>query len=262
MIVAGSRSELAKARADLMALPGGRVKAGPTLALVPTMGALHEGHRSLMRLARERADRVAVSIFVNPLQFGPEEDFSRYPRTLDADLEICAEEGVGLVFAPAADDMYPPGRQVGVSSGHIGTLAEGAFRPGHFDGMLTVVLKLFNLVRPEVAVFGQKDAQQLTLIRRMVADLDLPVTIVGAPTVREPDGLAISSRNRYLTTADRRTALALSRALLAGAGQHTSAAVREAASTVLDEATRATPPLVLDYLTLVDPETFDEVPDR
>jgi pantoate--beta-alanine ligase len=261
LIVASGIGELADARADLMAVPTGHAVERPSLALVPTMGALHEGHRSLMRLARDRADLVAVSIFVNPLQFGPSEDFSRYPRTFDADLEVCAEEGVGLVFAPSAREMYPPGHQVGVSAGPMGDLAEGVFRPGHFDGVLTVVLKLFNLVRPDVAVFGRKDVQQLTLIRRMVTDLDLPITIVGAPTVREPDGLALSSRNRYLTPADRRTALALSRALFAGAAEHTPAAVRRAASAVLAEAARATPPLALDYLTLADPGTFTEVPD-
>ncbi|MFC4591305.1 pantoate--beta-alanine ligase [Sphaerisporangium corydalis] len=235
--------------------------AGGTLALVPTMGALHEGHRSLIRLAREHAGHVAVSIFVNPLQFGPGEDFSRYPRTFEADLEVCASEGVGLVFAPAADEMYRPGRQVGLSSGHMGTVVEGAFRPGHFDGVLTVVMKLFNLVQPDTAVFGQKDAQQLALIRRMVADLDLPIAIVGAPTLREPDGLALSSRNRYLSADDRATALALSSALREGAREAVPGEILRAARAVLDEAARATPPLLLDYLALVDPATFAAVPE-
>jgi pantoate--beta-alanine ligase len=252
LIVASDSPELAAARADL---------AGMTLALVPTMGALHVGHRSLIRLAGEHADRVAVSIFVNPLQFGPAEDFSRYPRTFDADLQVCAEEGASLVFAPSAADMYLPDRQVGVSAGPMGDVAEGAFRPGHFDGVLTVVLKLFNLVRPDVAVFGQKDAQQLALIRRMTADLNLPVTILGAPTVRDPDGLAVSSRNRYLSAADRATALALSQALQAGARERGPKEIRDAASAVLDAAARATPPLILDYLTLVNPSTFGEVDD-
>ncbi|MBG0826759.1 pantoate--beta-alanine ligase [Planomonospora sp. ID67723] len=251
VIVANDRAELVEARRVL------GVGAGATLALVPTMGALHEGHRSLMRLARERADHVAVSIFVNPLQFGPGEDFSRYPRTFDADLEICAAEGAGVVFAPSAEDMYLPDRQVGVSAGEMGTIAEGAFRPGHFDGMLTVVLKLFNLVRPDVAVFGRKDAQQLALIRRMVTDLDLPIDIVGAPTVREPDGLALSSRNRYLSAQDRVAALALSRALFAGAERSTPAEIRRAARAVLD----AEPAVDVDYLILADPATFAEVGD-
>lgn len=245
-IVARNRTDLIEARRD------------GTLALVPTMGALHEGHRSLIRLARERADQVVVSIFVNPLQFGPGEDFARYPRTFDADLEACREEGVDVVFAPSADDMYPPGRQVSVSAGEMGRIVEGASRPGHFDGMLTVVLKLFNLVRPDLAVFGQKDAQQLALIRRMAADLDVPVEIIGAPTVREPDGLALSSRNRYLSAGERRVALTLSRALLAAADEPGAAQVRATAAKVLAE---APPELEVDYLVLVDPATFTEVPD-
>ncbi|WP_061291210.1 pantoate--beta-alanine ligase [Herbidospora cretacea] len=245
LTVAGNRAELEGARR-----PG-------SYALVPTMGALHEGHRSLIRLAHEQADRVIVSIFVNPLQFGPNEDFGRYPRTFDSDLEVCGEEGVSVVFAPAVEDMYLPDRQVSVSAGAMGTVAEGAFRPGHFDGVLTVVLKLFNLTRPDVAVFGQKDAQQLALIRRMVADLDVPVRIVAGRTVREPDGLALSSRNRYLSADDRVTALHLSKALDAGARNPQRA--KEAAKAVLEEAARLKPPLLLDYLTLADPATFEEV---
>lgn len=245
LTVAGNRAELEGARR-----PG-------SYALVPTMGALHEGHRSLIRLAHEQADHVIVSIFVNPLQFGPNEDFGRYPRTFDSDLEVCGEEGVSVVFAPAVEDMYLPERQVSVSAGAMGTVAEGAFRPGHFDGVLTVVLKLFNLTRPDVAVFGQKDAQQLALIRRMVADLDVPVRIVAGQTVREPDGLALSSRNRYLSADDRVTALHLSKALDAGARNPQRA--KEAAKAVLEEAARLKPPLLLDYLTLADPATFEEV---
>jgi pantoate--beta-alanine ligase len=260
LIVARDRSELLAARAGLGIGRAGRYGAdGGALALVPTMGALHEGHRSLIRLAREHADHVAVSIFVNPLQFGPNEDFSRYPRTFDADLEVCEAEGVSMVFAPAAEVMYLPDRQVGVSSGQMGTVVEGAFRPGHFDGVLTVVLKLFNLVQPDAAVFGQKDAQQIALIRRMVADLNLPITIIGAPTIREPDGLALSSRNRYLSAADRVTALALSAALREGARQTRPKDILHAAHAVLDEAARADPPLVLDYLSLVHPATFTAV---
>ncbi|RBQ14198.1 pantoate--beta-alanine ligase [Spongiactinospora rosea] len=251
VIVAGDRAELDIARGEL---GGGR------LALVPTMGALHEGHRSLIRLARQYADHVVVSIFVNPLQFAPDEDFSRYPRTFQADLDACAAEGVNVVFAPSPEAMYRPDRQVSVSAGPMGAIVEGTFRPGHFDGVLTVVNKLFNLVRPDVAVFGRKDAQQLAIIRRMVLDLDLPIEIIGGETVREPDGLALSSRNRYLSEADRRTALALSRALRAGAAQHGPDAIKRAAGEVLDAAARAEPPLKLDYLALVDPLTFTEVP--
>ncbi|TYB59113.1 pantoate--beta-alanine ligase [Nonomuraea sp. PA05] len=244
LIVARGREDLVKAR-----------RTG-TVALVPTMGALHEGHRSLIRQARVRADQVVVSIFVNPLQFAPNEDFSRYPRTFDADLEVCREEGVDVVFHPAAEDMYAADRQVSVSAGEMGRVVEGASRPGHFDGVLTIVLKLFNLVQPDLAVFGQKDAQQLALIRRMVADLDLPVEILGAPTVREPDGLALSSRNRYLSDGDRQVAVALSQALRAGAARLTPAEIRQTARAVLDE---AGPGLDLDYLALVDPATFAEV---
>ncbi|GAA3253557.1 pantoate--beta-alanine ligase [Nonomuraea helvata] len=244
LIVARSRDDLVKARR------GGEV------ALVPTMGALHEGHRSLIRQARARADQVVVSIFVNPLQFGPSEDFSRYPRTFDSDLDVCRAEGVDVVFHPDVEVMYASDRQVSVSAGHMGTIVEGAYRPGHFDGVLTVVLKLFNLVQPDLAVFGQKDAQQLALIRRMVADLDLPIEILGAPTVREPDGLALSSRNRYLSDDDRQVALALSRALRAGAAQLTPARIRAAAQEVLDAAGHG---LEVDYLALVDPATFADV---
>jgi pantoate--beta-alanine ligase len=246
LIVARNRDDLAKARGT------GHV------ALVPTMGALHEGHRSLIREARVRANQVVVSIFVNPLQFGPSEDFSRYPRTFDADLDVCRAEDVDVVFAPLAEDMYLPDRQVSVCSGTMGSLVEGASRPGHFDGVLTVVLKLFHLVHPDLAIFGQKDAQQLAMIRRMVADLDLPIEIIGAPTVREPDGLALSSRNRYLSAQDRTAALALSRALRAGAAELTPARIRASARAVLDE---SGPGLDLDYLALVDPSTFTEVND-
>ncbi|MEV8636132.1 pantoate--beta-alanine ligase [Streptosporangium sp. NPDC051023] len=251
VIVAGDRAGLLKAKRTLGI---GAASGEGTLALVPTMGALHKGHRSLMRLARERADHVAVSIFVNPLQFGPNEDFSRYPRTFDVDLEACADEGVSIVFAPSAEDMYAQDRQVSVSAGKMGTVVEGAFRPGHFDGVLTVVLKLFNLVQPDVAVFGRKDAQQLAMIRRMVTDLNLPISIVGAPTAREADGLALSSRNRYLSPHERHTALALSRALFAGAERRAPKEILGAARAVLEGESG----ISLDYLVLVDPATFTE----
>jgi pantoate--beta-alanine ligase len=229
--------------------------------MVPTMGALHEGHRSLIGRAGELADSVVVSIFVNPLQFGPNEDLDRYPRTFDADLAICAAEGVAVVFAPTLEVMYPVPNEITISAGRMGTIVEGACRPGHFDGVLTVVLKLFNLVRPDCVLFGEKDAQQLAVIRRMVTDLALSIEIVGCPTVREPDGLALSSRNRFLAPGERATALALSRALRAGASAPGPSGALRAARAVLDEAVKSDPPLELDYLVLVDPATFTPVPD-
>ncbi|HLL32423.1 MAG TPA: pantoate--beta-alanine ligase, partial [Streptomyces sp.] len=193
-------------------------------AVVMTMGALHEGHATLIRTARERVGRkgyVVVTVFVNPLQFGAGEDLDRYPRTLEADLKTAGQAGADIVFAPSVDEMYPDGRpEITLRAGAMGERLEGASRPGHFDGMLTVVTKLLHLTRPDVAFFGQKDAQQLALIRRMVRDLNFPVEIVGVPTVREEDGLALSSRNRYLSPQERRTALALSRALFAAQDRH------------------------------------------
>ncbi|MFD5100318.1 pantoate--beta-alanine ligase, partial [Streptomyces albidochromogenes] len=188
-------------------------------AVVMTMGALHEGHATLIRAARSHVGPegfVVVTVFVNPLQFGAGEDLDRYPRTLDADLALAKRSGANAVFAPSADEVYPGGEpQVRITAGPMGERLEGASRPGHFDGMLTVVAKLLHLTGPDVAFFGQKDAQQLALIRRMARDLNFPVEIVGVPTVREEDGLALSSRNRYLAPGERRTALALSRALFA-----------------------------------------------
>ncbi|MFF5146576.1 pantoate--beta-alanine ligase [Streptomyces sp. NPDC013157] len=193
-------------------------------AVVMTMGALHEGHATLIRAAREIAGpdgEVVVTVFVNPLQFGAGEDLDRYPRTLDADLKIAEQAGADVVFAPSVDEVYPGGQpQVRVTAGPMGTRLEGASRPGHFDGVLTVVAKLLHLTRPDAALFGQKDAQQLAVIRRMVRDLNFGIEIVGVPTVREADGLALSSRNRYLSADDRRTALTLSRALFAGRDRH------------------------------------------
>jgi pantoate--beta-alanine ligase len=225
---------------------------GP-VALVPTMGALHEGHRSLVRAAKQRASTVVVSVFVNPTQFGPNEDFDRYPRTWDADLAALAEEGADLVFHPDVDEVYPSGALgVTVHPGPLGEVLEGAVRPGHFAGVLTVVAKLFGLVRPDVALFGEKDYQQLTLIRAMARELALGVEAVGVPTVREEDGLALSSRNRYLDPAERAAALAISAALRAGAaaGPEGADAVLSAARAVL-AAERA---LVPDYLELTDPD--------
>jgi pantoate--beta-alanine ligase len=223
---------------------------GP-VALVPTMGALHEGHRTLVRAARERAATVVVSVFVNPTQFGPGEDFDRYPRTWDGDLAALADEGADVVFHPPVDEVYPP-KAVGVTvdPGRLGTVLEGAVRPGHFAGVLTVVAKLFGLVRPDVALFGEKDYQQLTLIRAMARELALPVEVVGVPTVREDDGLALSSRNRYLDPAQRSVARTISAALRAGAaaGPAGAGAVLAAARGVLD----AEPSLLQDYLELTD----------
>lgn len=223
------------------------------VALVPTMGALHEGHRALVRAARQRSASVVVSVFVNPTQFGPGEDYDRYPRTWDADLAALAEEGADLVFHPGVDDVYPRGSLgVTVDPGPLGGVLEGAVRPGHFAGVLTVVSKLFGLVRPDVAVFGEKDYQQLTLIRAMARELALGVDVVGVETVREDDGMALSSRNRYLTPELRRAAAAISAALRAGAaaGPQGADAVLVAARSVLARA----PELVSDYLELTDPD--------
>jgi pantoate--beta-alanine ligase len=249
-----TRNGLAAARA---ALPG-------PVVLVPTMGALHDGHRSPLRLARELAGpggSVLVSVFVNPLQFGPAEDFERYPRSLEHDLVTCAEEGVSAVFAPDRAQMYPTEPMITVNPGPVGGMLEGRSRPGFFAGVLTVVLKLFQLTSPDIAVFGAKDAQQLALIRQMVTDLDLSVQIAVAPLYRDPDGLAASSRNAYLLAAERISALVLSRALAAAkaaAGQGPAAALA-AARRVLAAAATASPPVRLDYLALVDPATFAEV---
>jgi pantoate--beta-alanine ligase len=228
------------------------------------MGALHDGHRALLRRGREISGSkgsLVVSVFVNPLQFEAGADLARYPRDLARDVAVCAEEGVDVVFAPLVEQMYPAEQRVTVDPGRAGELLEGAFRPGFFRGVLTVVLKIFNLVRPDTAVFGQKDAQQLFLVRRMVADLNLNIDIVQVPTVREPDGLATSSRNSYLSAADRITAQALSRALRTGAAaaSHGRVSVLKSARAELDAAAHAEPPLVTDYLELVDPATFDVV---
>ena len=246
---------LATTRAELASLLQDARAGGHPVGLVPTMGALHEGHASLIRAARERvaADgRVVVSIFVNPLQFGAGEDLDRYPRTLEADLDLCAREGVDVVFAPGVDEVYPGGDpQVTVEPGPLADVLEGRTRPGHFRGVLTVVAKLLGLVRPDVAVFGQKDYQQLVLVRRMVLDLNMGVEIVGAPTVREDDGLALSSRNRYLDGDQRVAATALSRALRAARGS-----AEYGVAVALDEArTELREHLVdLDYVVITDPD--------
>lgn len=226
---------------------------GRRVTLVPTMGALHDGHRELMRRARSiPGSTTVVSIFVNPRQFRPTEDFDRYPRAFDADLEMCREEGVELVFAPDVDTMYPAGFTTSIDPGPLGDELEGAVRPGHFAGMLTVVNKLFAICVPDVAFFGEKDWQQLALIKRMVRDLDIDVHVVGVPTVRERDGLARSSRNAYLDESQRQQAVAISAALSAGqyAGEQGPEAVVAAAREVL----AAEPALEVDYVELRDPE--------
>ncbi|HEY4461907.1 MAG TPA: pantoate--beta-alanine ligase [Streptosporangiaceae bacterium] len=250
-VLAVTRADLAAARAGL----------GAPVVLVPTMGALHSGHRALLRQAAQMAGpggAVVVSIFVNPRQFGPGEDLDRYPRSLDADLALCGHEGVAAVFAPATAEMYPAEQTVTVDPGPMGQVLEGEFRPGFFGGVLTVVLKLFELARPDIAVFGEKDAQQLALVRRMAADLNLGVRIASVPTVRDPDGLATSSRNRYLSDTERSVALVLPAALEAGRARAAEGplAVTDAARNRLEMAARE---LTVDYLALVDPVTFQPV---
>ena len=224
--------------------------AGRRVLLVPTMGALHAGHRELIRHARRTpgSTAVAVSIFVNPLQFGPSEDLERYPRPLEADLAACREEGVELVFTPAVADMYPPGADTVVNPGPLGRELEGAVRPGHFPGVLTVVAKLFHIVAPDLAFFGEKDYQQLVLVQKMVRDLDFFISIVGVPIVREPDGLALSSRNVYLSPEERARALVLQRALRAGAG--VSAQGADAVLTTARAVLAEEPTVAVDYLEL------------
>jgi pantoate--beta-alanine ligase len=241
-------------------------RTGRRVGFVPTMGALHAGHLSLVGQARARAELVVLSVFVNPLQFGPAEDFARYPRDLDHDRALAAGAGVDVLWAPAPEEMYPEPPRVVVAAGPAGDRLEGAVRPGHFTGVLTVVAKLFAVVQPDVAVFGRKDFQQAALIRRMVRDLNLPVDLVVAPTVREADGLALSSRNAYLDAAARRSALALGRALARGTalfrgGERRAAAISAGARAVLD----AEPGVATEYAACVDPvelETLDETDEH
>ena len=254
---------LASTRAELAALLDPPRRSGRRVGLVPTMGALHEGHASLMRVARDHVGDgpVVVSVFVNPLQFGAGEDLDRYPRTLEEDLKVCEREGVDVVFAPSVEEMYPGGAgadMTTVQPGAVAEILEGASRPGHFRGVLTVVAKLFGLVRPDVAVFGQKDYQQLALITRMAADLCLGLEVVGAPTQREPDGLALSSRNRYLSPGDRLVATTLSRALRAAQerASYGVPAARWAAMNVLT----GEPSIEIDYLALRAAD-LGELPD-
>ncbi|HET7229364.1 MAG TPA: pantoate--beta-alanine ligase [Longimicrobium sp.] len=252
---------LVRTRAEVRAWVRAQRGEGKRIGLVPTMGYLHAGHLSLVERARERADVVAMSIFVNPLQFGPTEDLDRYPRSLERDLALAGEAGTALVFAPPVAEMYPHGepRVTIVPDEEIGGRMDGGSRPGHFRGVLTVVAKLFGIFTPDVAVFGQKDWQQATLIRRMVADLDIPVEVDVAPIVRERDGLAMSSRNVYLSAAERKSALALSRALvrtreLYAAGERDAEVLRAALWSGI-----SAPGVQPEYAQVADPDTLAPV---
>lgn len=230
---------------------------GLTVGVVPTMGALHAGHLSLVEASCATCDATIVTLFVNPTQFGPHEDFQQYPRTLDADLQALAPYAVDAVFAPAVDEMYPPGFQTAVHVAEVTKPLEGAARPGHFDGVATVVLKLFNLTRPDLAFFGQKDYQQTLVVRRMARDLDLPVEVRVCPIVREADGLAMSSRNVYLSPSERRQALALSQSLelcrtMAAAGERNVAQMIAAA----EDRFAAEPDVKLEYFSIADRDTL------
>lgn len=230
---------------------------GERIALVPTMGALHRGHLALIGEARHHSDRIVVSIFVNPLQFNRRDDFDRYPRPIDDDLEACRQAAVDAVYAPTAQAMYPDGFQTHVEPGELAEPMEGALRPGHFRGVTTVVAKLFHAVRPHVAVFGQKDYQQLAIIRRMVTDLDLGIEIVAVPTVREPDGLALSSRNARLSDDDRIAAVCIPRALDAARRAHATgerSASRLAA--LVERGVRDEQRAQFEYVAVVDPDSL------
>jgi pantoate--beta-alanine ligase len=255
MIVAQSIAECRAARQPL-----GR------LGFVPTMGALHAGHRSLMEVARKHAPAVAVSIFVNPTQFGPQEDLTRYPRPIEADLEMCRAAGVELVFCPPVEQMYRAGApEVVVDLPQLSGVLEGKHRPGHFRGVCQVVAKLFNIVTPDVACFGQKDYQQLRIIEAMVQVLDFPVQIVAGPTIRESDGLAMSSRNRYLSADERQRALSISRGLMLAQGEaregitQTNRLITTIRNTILDPGTLGRVPVSIDYVAAVDPQTLRPV---
>lgn len=231
---------------------------GARIGFVPTMGALHAGHLSLVDRARRDADTVVMSIFVNPLQFGPAEDLARYPRLVEADDNLATQAGVDFLFRPAAAEMYTPGRTVSVAGGALASAWEGEMRPGHFDGVLTVVAKLLNIVAPDFAVFGRKDLQQAAVVRAMVRDLNLPVSIVLSPIVREQDGLAMSSRNRYLTSEERRSALALNRSLkgaraLYESGERSAVRLEQIGRDIIGRDAA----IKLDYFAVVDPATFE-----
>jgi pantoate--beta-alanine ligase len=245
---------VARSRDELLAVLGPARAEGSRIGFVPTMGALHEGHLSLVRVARDETDIVVMSIFVNPLQFGPNDDLASYPRDEQRDLRLAEGAGVDVVFLPSVEEMYPEGRSTTVGVGRLGTIVEGADRPGHFDGVAIVVATLFNLAQPDVAVFGQKDAQQVAVIQKMAKDLSYAVEIVVAPTIREPNGLALSSRNAYLSKEERQKATALYRALQAGAEtlaeEGFDAAEKNMWELLVAEG------LEPSYARAVDPETF------
>ena len=248
------------AAADLRAAIAAARRAGRAIGFVPTMGALHAGHVSLIHAAKQRNDFVVVSIYVNPTQFGPHEDFNKYPRPITADTDACQQAGADLLFTPDHTEMYPPGDQTRVRPGRLADHLCGPFRPGHFEGVCTVVAKLFNLVQPDRAYFGQKDAQQSVIIRRMVRDLAMPVTIEVCPIVREPDGLAMSSRNAYLSPEDRARSLCLYRALCTArdrlqSGERALGKIIAAMRTVI----AAAGDIRVDYLSLVDPDTLEPI---
>lgn len=256
-----SLPEIISAIAGIRAAVKAARDSGRRIGFVPTMGALHEGHARLIEVARAECDFVVVSIFVNPTQFGPNEDFAKYPRTLDADRELCARMGTDVIFAPAAEEMYPAGFRTSVEVQGLQDRLCGASRPGHFRGVCTVVLKLFNIVQPDLAFFGQKDAQQAVIIRRMVRDLDLPLEIRTVPTVREADGLAMSSRNRYLNPEERRHAPALFQSLqqaekLIAAGERDPGQIESSISERLGQV----PGLRIDYVRAVSAETLERPP--
>lgn len=256
-------SDIPELRATLRQLRTGSGQATPgNVGFVPTMGALHAGHRSLVQAARQRCDIVVVSIFVNPTQFGPNEDFSRYPRTLEQDCQMLEAEDVDIVFTPTAEAMYPPGASTFVDVEGVSDRLDGASRPGHFRGAATVVAKLFHIVQPDFSFFGQKDAAQVAVLRKMVRDLDFPLEIIVCPTMREPDGLAMSSRNRYLSAEERRQALTLSRALQlaemqVARGEHHASALLQIMRAVLQEE----PAIRVDYIAAVDPDTLLPIDD-
>lgn len=249
---------VSEARAALRHLRAGQ----RTIGFVPTMGALHQGHLSLVRAAKAACDAVAVSIFVNPTQFGPNEDLAKYPRTFESDRAALEREGVDLLFAPSIEEMYPSGASTFVNVEGVSDRLDGASRPGHFRGVATVVANLFNIIAPDKAFFGQKDAAQVAILRKMVRDLHFPLELVVCPIVREPDGLAMSSRNRYLSPEERKQALVLSRALrevehLAASGTTESSALISAAQTVL----ASEPAVRIDYCKIVNPDTLEDLTD-
>jgi len=256
-------SDISELRAVLRILRATDDRSTPrSVGFVPTMGALHAGHRSLVQAARQRCDIVVLSIFVNPTQFVPNEDFGRYPRTLEQDCQMLEAEGVDVVFTPTSETMYPSGASTFVDVEGVSGRLDGASRPGHFRGVATVVAKLFHIVQPDLSFFGQKDAAQVAVLRKMVRELDFPLELIVCPTVRESDGLAMSSRNRYLSTEERRQALTLSRALqlaemqVARGEHHASALLQIMRATLQEE-----PAIRVDYIAVVDPETLLPIDD-